>query len=226
MHLKVVILSRLSKSNLWPGDLCWDRSSWPAGLNSFPLLSFSLMSFSVHNTVPFSPLWLRLRLDLPRICGNWEYVFLLPHLVHPCPPLCYARTNLGRRPENMSPHAHRLQCVDSIDHQLMCLFMIPLTESGQRSATHWCSRSSGPVLNFTHKRNQKKKSAFFEWCSWASFKGSTVLLSSSSSRRIRGSRNTDESLVEDSLSYTVLVYEGVKSKFLLFYQKVNFCTTF
>lgn len=157
MHLKVVILSRLSKSNVWPGDLCWDRSSWPAGLNSFPLLSFSLMSFSVHNTVPFSLLWLRLRLDLPRICGNWEYVFLLPHLVHPCPPLCYARTNLGRHPENMSPHAHRLQCVDSIDHQLMCLFMIPLTESGQRSATHWCSRSSGPVLNFTHKRNQKKK---------------------------------------------------------------------
>lgn len=183
---------------MWPGDLCWDRSSWPAGLNSFPLLSFSLMSFSVHNTVPFSPLWLRLRLDLPRIRGNWEYVFLLPHLAHPCPPLCHARTNLGRRPENMSPHAHRLQCFDSIDHQLMCLFMIPLTESGRQSATHWCSWSSGPVLNFTQKRNQKEKSAFFEWCSWASFKGNTVLLSSSS-RRIWGSHITDESLVVDSL---------------------------
>uniref|UniRef100_A0A7N8WN34 Coiled-coil domain containing 149a n=1 Tax=Mastacembelus armatus TaxID=205130 RepID=A0A7N8WN34_9TELE len=71
---------------------------------------------------------LRLRLDLPHICGNWEYVFLLPHLVHPCPPLCHARTNLGRRPESLSPHAHRLHCVDSIDHQLMCLCMIPLTE--------------------------------------------------------------------------------------------------
>lgn len=129
------------------------------------------MSFSVFITVcvSFSPLWLRLRLDLPRIRGNWEYVFLLPHLAHPCPPLCHARTNLGRRPENMSPRAHRLQCVDSIDHQLMCLFMIPLTESGRLRVTHWCSWSSGPVVNLT-----LGGSSSFE-CSWASFKGSKSL---------------------------------------------------
>lgn len=52
----------------------------------------------VHNSV-FLSFWLRLRLDLPSICGNWEYVFLLPHLAHPRPPLCHAGTNLGRRPE-------------------------------------------------------------------------------------------------------------------------------
>ena len=88
-----------------------------------------IMRFCIHNSVSLSPLWLHLRLDLPRIGGNWEYVFLLPHLAHPCPPLCHARTNLGRCPENMPPHAHLLQCVDSIDHQLMCMFMIQLSES-------------------------------------------------------------------------------------------------
>jgi len=77
-----------------------------------------------------SLLWLRLRLDLPRIRGNWEYVFLLPHLARPCPLLCYARTNLGRRPESGSPHAHRLQCVYSIDHPHMCLFMKPFNGAG------------------------------------------------------------------------------------------------
>lgn len=88
-----------------------------------------LIRFYVYNSVSFS-FWLHLRLDLPRIRGNWEYVFLLPHLAHPCPPLCHARTNLGRRPESVSPHAHRLQCVNSIDHPLMCLFTIALTQAG------------------------------------------------------------------------------------------------
>uniref|UniRef100_A0A8D0AFV3 Coiled-coil domain containing 149a n=1 Tax=Sander lucioperca TaxID=283035 RepID=A0A8D0AFV3_SANLU len=90
----------------------------------------------VDNGVSFSLLLLRLRLDLPHIRGNWEYVFLLPHLAHPCPPLCPARTNLGRRPESVSPHAHRLQCVDSIDHPLMCLFIIALTRAGSLNITH------------------------------------------------------------------------------------------
>lgn len=98
----------------------------------------------------FLSLWLRLRLDLPRIRGNWEYVFLLPHLAHPCPPLCHARTNLGRRPESVSPHAHRLQCVDSIDHPLMYLFVTPLTETSCLDITHaWSFWSGGSVLNFT-----------------------------------------------------------------------------
>lgn len=118
------------------------------------------MTFSPLNTVSFSPLWLRLRLDLPRIRGNWEYVFLLPHLAHPCPPLCHARTNLGRRPENMSPHAHRLQCVDSTDHPLMCLFMIPLTESGCLCITLTLLVQWACLRSYT-EGGRKKKALFF-----------------------------------------------------------------
>lgn len=111
-----------------------------------------------HNSVFFSPVWLRLRLDLPHIRGNWEYVFLLPHLAHPCPSLCHARTNLGRRPDCMSPHAHRLQCVNSTDHPLMCLFMIPLTEQ-----VAWISHTDplGPVDLSDTVRSGKMRSFFF-----------------------------------------------------------------
>lgn len=114
--------------------------------SSFLFNQNPLIRFYVYNSVSLS-LWLHLRLDLPRIRGNWEYVFLLPHLAHPCPPLCHARTNLGRRPESVSPHAHRLQCVNSIDHPLMCLFTIALTHAWIIQ-TH-PSRLSGSVLNFT-----------------------------------------------------------------------------
>lgn len=107
------------------------------------------MSITVCLSLSLSLLWPRRRLDLPRICGNWEYVFLLPHLAHPCPPLCHARTNLGKHPESVSPHAHRLQCVYSIDHPLMCLFMITLTAAGCTSIKHSSFWSSGSVWNFT-----------------------------------------------------------------------------
>uniref|UniRef100_A0A665XGE5 Coiled-coil domain-containing protein 149-like n=1 Tax=Echeneis naucrates TaxID=173247 RepID=A0A665XGE5_ECHNA len=150
-------LKTLEVSGLWslPGA---SQVQLHAGLTLFHFFSLfnlnSLIRFYVHNSVSFSPLSLRLRLDLPCICGNWEYVFLLPHLAHPCPPLCHARTNLGRHPESMSPHAHCLQFVDSIDHPLMCPLMTPLDEPSYLNITHWYFWSIGSVLNFTPREKK------------------------------------------------------------------------
>uniref|UniRef100_A0A667YQK3 Coiled-coil domain containing 149a n=1 Tax=Myripristis murdjan TaxID=586833 RepID=A0A667YQK3_9TELE len=91
-------LKTLEVSGLW---------SLPGGSQHQPLVCPLKKKCNVLIGVSFSSLRLRRRLDLPCVCGNWEYVFLLPHLVHPCPPLCHARLNLGRRPEGVPSHSHR-----------------------------------------------------------------------------------------------------------------------
>uniref|UniRef100_A0A8C2XT04 Coiled-coil domain containing 149a n=1 Tax=Cyclopterus lumpus TaxID=8103 RepID=A0A8C2XT04_CYCLU len=134
-------LKTLEVSGLW---------SLPGGSQD---KSLDFLNKKINNNKTFT------LLDLPRIRGNWEYVFLLPHLAHPCPPLCYARTNLGRRPESVSPHAHRLQCVYSIDHPLMCLLMIPFTGAGV------CVSNTDPfglvdTSEMVHSGERKKRSFF------------------------------------------------------------------
>uniref|UniRef100_A0A8D0AIL0 Coiled-coil domain containing 149a n=1 Tax=Sander lucioperca TaxID=283035 RepID=A0A8D0AIL0_SANLU len=77
-------------------------------------------------TLEVSGLW-----SLPG--GSLDQLLKLPQKIHLG---CTTLTNLGRRPESVSPHAHRLQCVDSIDHPLMCLFIIALTRAGSLNITH------------------------------------------------------------------------------------------
>lgn len=130
-------------------------------MSTLLLLTITLR-FCIYNVVPicFSPLAASQAWPTTYL---WELGVCIPSApLSPSMPssfVCHARTNLGRCPENMPPRTRLLPCVDSIDHQLVCLFMMPSTQPDHLINTYRLYWSSWPGTYYRWGVGGWKKSA-------------------------------------------------------------------